>query len=61
MSRYREPCGCVHDGHEWLKMCEPCTIEFTERHVEAAIDHNEREAAKSVTPVTDNVAPRPVA
>lgn len=53
MSRYKEPCGCVHDGHEWLKMCEPCTIETTETHVRWAIEHNERAEAKSVKPVTD--------
>jgi hypothetical protein len=46
MSRYREPCGCVHDGHEWLKMCEPCTIEFTETHVRWAIEHMERREAR---------------
>lgn len=42
--RYREPCGCVHDGSTWLKFCEACSTEFNERHVQAAIDHAEREA-----------------
>lgn len=42
--RSREPCGCVHDGYEWVKMCEPCTVEFNETHVRWAIEHNERAA-----------------
>jgi hypothetical protein len=47
--RIKEACGCVHDGHEWLKMCEPCTLEFNERHVQAAIDHAERQPAPEVS------------
>lgn len=51
MSRYREKCneactGCVHDGHKWVSMSPTCAAEFNERHVQAAIDHNERESSK---------------
>lgn len=47
MSRYREPCGCVHDGHKWIEQRAPHEAEFRERHERAAADHaRERESEK---------------
>lgn len=42
----RQPCGCKHNGHEWVFMCEPCRNEFEERHRRAAQDHKATEGAK---------------
>jgi len=38
----RLPCGCRHDGRAWLRMCEPCALEFTQRHERA---QKEKDAA----------------
>lgn len=37
--RSREPCGCVHDGHKWVTMCEPCKAEHDARHETAHAEH----------------------
>lgn len=40
MSRtYRESCGCRHDGHKWVVMCEACEAGFQERHQRALAEH----------------------
>jgi hypothetical protein len=40
--RSREPCGCVHDGHKWLTMCDEHRAEFNDTHERWAIEHIER-------------------
>lgn len=47
--RIKEPCGCVSDGREWLKMCEPCTVECNETHVRWAIEYRERNPIPEVS------------
>lgn len=39
----REPCGCKHNGREWLFMCAPCKAEHDERHDMACADHIARQ------------------
>lgn len=48
MSVTREGCGCRHDGHAWLSMCEPCAAEFQERHVRAQAEKDDRDADKAI-------------
>lgn len=33
------PCGCVHDGHKWVRMCEPCRLSFEETHRRWSDEH----------------------
>lgn len=32
-------CGCAHDGHKWLQMCDPHTFAHEELHASARITH----------------------
>jgi hypothetical protein len=41
--RSREKCGCVHDGHKWLNMCDVHRTEFNDTHERWAIEHIERQ------------------
>lgn len=50
--RSREKCGCVHDGHKWLVMCDEHRAEFNDTHERWAIEHVERDAANDA-PVPD--------
>ncbi len=40
-----EPCGCRHDGHKWLAMCDPHRLEFTERHERAQAEKSAADLA----------------
>jgi hypothetical protein len=44
--KYREPCGCVHDGHRIIKWCEPCLAQFTETHQRWAYEHQQQQQQK---------------
>lgn len=33
------PCGCVHDGYQWLKLCPEHEAEEALLHAQAARDH----------------------
>lgn len=48
----REPCGCVHDGHKWVTMCEPCKTTFDDTHERWAIEHVERQPPTHLPEVT---------
>jgi hypothetical protein len=37
--KHKEPCGCTHDGREWLSECTRHKIEGDELHARAQRDH----------------------
>jgi hypothetical protein len=39
----KQPCGCVHDGTRWLKLCAEHEAETRELHERAAADHQQGE------------------
>ncbi len=48
--RSREKCGCVHDGHKWLEMCDVHRAEFNDTHERWAIEHIERQPPEPEVP-----------
>lgn len=36
---FRQPCGCTHDGHRWIDLCEQHERESRELHERAAREH----------------------
>lgn len=45
------PCGCKHDGHKWLAMCDEHKAEFEETHRRWSDEHFGR------VPVIDEAVP----
>ncbi len=39
---YREPCGCRHNGTEWLELCPTHRAEHDETHARWQAEHVER-------------------
>jgi hypothetical protein len=39
----REPCGCRHNGTEWLEMCPTHRAEHDETHARWQCEHVERQ------------------
>jgi hypothetical protein len=39
MAKYREPCGCLHDGRQWLFECGKHKAENDALHERAMRDH----------------------
>lgn len=35
----KQPCGCVHDGRQWLTMCDTHRQETDALHAQARQDH----------------------
>lgn len=40
----KQLCGCVHDGHQWLVLCQRHETEEESLHVQAAQDHELEQA-----------------
>jgi hypothetical protein len=53
----REPCGCAHDGYQWLEMCEPHWQEWSQAHTRALAEHA-AEASRTSPAPTENLAVR---
>jgi hypothetical protein len=39
VSRTAEPCGCTHDGSQWLKLCDPHQDENDRTRARWAVGH----------------------
>lgn len=57
MSRTREPCGCVHDGHKWLSMCDAHLTEFNATHQRWSEEHFGRAKVVDEQPQQQEVQP----
>ena len=42
----KQPCGCRHNGTEWVFMCEACRAEHDETHERWGEEHRAAESAK---------------
>lgn len=56
MSTTREPCGCKHDGHKWVSMCDAHRSDFEATHRRWSDEHFGRVAIITESPPCQSFA-----